>query len=218
MAIVNFMSRSDNAFLIAHCCFYLINLLNVSFIVLFLSYTFEQFQQNLLLKMVCMGCMCELVSCFSSITRYNIDEPYGYYGKIGIVFGGFAYLFLTIPSLHLLALGAIRNRKYLIIGYVFLFLFVTIEIVASLLLWDVNFFFFRQNMKIFKKLKISNGISDKTNGRIKKIIGTKKVQNTLKFRMKPVSFKKVFVFKKKAENFNFFKNSFNHSSASLCWI
>ena len=77
--------------MIAHCGFFMFNVLNVSYILLFEGFAFGRLGQNSLLKIAFFGCLFQICSCLTSIYRYNINDEFGIYAHLGTVFGLIAF-------------------------------------------------------------------------------------------------------------------------------
>jgi len=91
-------------FFAAHVVFFMFNFLNTLYIVLIEGYVLKGFKKNLQLQLALCAAICQMASCYSSIKRYNINEEYGIWGKIGTATGLVAFAFVGCASLRMVAL------------------------------------------------------------------------------------------------------------------
>jgi len=89
--LVDFLSKDADAYLsslVGHCLFFLFNILNTIYIVTFEFFVFNR--KNKFSYFCLFSTVMQMCSCITSITRYNIQDPYGFYGQLGVVTGVFA--------------------------------------------------------------------------------------------------------------------------------
>lgn len=67
----------NNLYMIAHCGFFLFNFLNVVCIPVFHGFVLRRLAKNFLMKMALLTCAAQLITCLTSIHRYNINDEYG---------------------------------------------------------------------------------------------------------------------------------------------
>jgi len=112
MGYVNFLAKEDDLdvgsddrnmnFMLSHFGFLLFNVMNVAYLLLIEGYALGKLQTNVLSKIALVGCACQVLSCITSIHRFNINDEYG--RPIGIesaFFGLLAYFFMNSAVTHL---------------------------------------------------------------------------------------------------------------------
>jgi hypothetical protein len=128
-------------FVVSHSIFCTFNVLNLIYLILFEALTFRRLGKNHLLKLAFLACFFQMNSCFTSIHRYNIDDEYGLYAKIGVVTGLAAYVPFNTTYLHLIFQ---RNTKAIRAGIYFWIVVVIAIGYISLTNWEtVRFSYFR---------------------------------------------------------------------------
>lgn len=132
--IVEFFSNSNTAFLIAHCGFALFNVVNVSFLILFAWIAFGRFRQNFLLKLSFVACSIQIISCISSIHRYNIRDPHGFWGLFGAAAGMIAFVPWNIAYLYLCF--NTNHRRFIRAGSVLFILIAMVDFIPLYILFD----------------------------------------------------------------------------------
>lgn len=88
-------------FLVGHCIFFMLNFLNVCYLIFFEEFTFQRFRKSILLKFGFVACFVQIFSCITSIHRYNIDDEYGIWNKAGVYIGLVAFTFFNFTDLYL---------------------------------------------------------------------------------------------------------------------
>ena len=119
MPIVNFLTDKNieasdlrnSAFLIGHCGFFLFNFLNVLYLILFEGIAFGRLRQNFLSKLSLLACFTQILSCITSIHRYNINEEFGPYGLAGTGLGILAFTPFNIAYLYLFFNNRNNHRR-----------------------------------------------------------------------------------------------------------
>jgi len=91
-------------FFVAHVVFFMFNFLNTLYIVLIEGYVLKGFKKNLQLQLALCAAIFQMASCYSSIKRYNINEEYKIWGKIGTATGLVAFAFMGSACLRMVAL------------------------------------------------------------------------------------------------------------------
>jgi len=99
-----FNTERNIYFYLAHYGFLLFNVLNVTYIVLFEGYALGNLRKNFMLQLATVGCFSQILSCISSLVRYNINDEYSWLGKFGIASGAFAFSFVAAAAMHMLVL------------------------------------------------------------------------------------------------------------------
>eukprot|EP00574_Skeletonema_japonicum_P006649 CAMPEP_0201713692 /NCGR_PEP_ID=MMETSP0593-20130828/441_1 /ASSEMBLY_ACC=CAM_ASM_000672 /TAXON_ID=267983 /ORGANISM="Skeletonema japonicum, Strain CCMP2506" /LENGTH=268 /DNA_ID=CAMNT_0048202869 /DNA_START=85 /DNA_END=891 /DNA_ORIENTATION=+ len=89
-------------FMVGHCIFFMINFLNVCYLILFEEFTFQRLRKNILLQFGFVACFVQLFSCITSVHRYNIGDEYGIFNKAGVVIGIVAFTPLNFTDLYLI--------------------------------------------------------------------------------------------------------------------
>ena len=117
MQIFNFFAHKDYypygtenrniLFMFSHFGFLFFNLLNVSYLVLFEGVIFGRLQKNYLSKLSFFAAFTQLISCLSSMHRYNNNDEFGFWGHFSTVVGLLAYTPFNIAFIYLCF-----NRNY----------------------------------------------------------------------------------------------------------
>jgi len=117
MPILNFLTHKDDypygtdnrniVFLIGHFGFWFFNFLNVSYLILFEGFAFGRLHKNYLSKLSLLAAFTQMISCCSSIHRYNTNDEYGFWGHFSTVAGLLAYTSFNIAFIYLCF-----NRNY----------------------------------------------------------------------------------------------------------
>lgn len=111
-------------FMIAHCGFFMFNLINACSLVLIHHYALGRMSKNPLAQLVLFACCFQMLSCMCSINRYNTDDEFGFFAHAGIATGLIAYTPLNFSHIYLffngngdgaISLGPVR------VGYVAIF-------------------------------------------------------------------------------------------------
>lgn len=139
-------------FVLAHYGFIMFNLLNVFWIIGFEGYIFRNLSRNILHQIVLVGCISQVLSCASSLIRYNINDEFGHWAVIGTVTGNASFFFLNsaVSVVFVKGIGGSDRRQTvwkIISG--FWFVYTTASSIISTIWWDtVRFEYFRPTVPI----------------------------------------------------------------------
>jgi len=121
---------------IGHSLFLLINVLNVSFLLIVQWLILGRLHRSNVLKLTLLGCFCQVISCIFSIIKWNIGDPIGPLGVAGTFAGIAAHIPIDIAFIY-----AFFYKGYstaLVRGSVF-FIIVGISLVTvTYVNWDVG--------------------------------------------------------------------------------
>ena len=111
MPILNFFTHKDDypygtddrnvVFLIGHLGFWFFNFLNVSYLILFEWFAFGRLRKNRLSQLSLLASFTQMISCCSSIYRYNTNDEYGFWGHFSTIVGLIAYTVFNIAFIYL---------------------------------------------------------------------------------------------------------------------
>mmetsp|Transcript_13260 Transcript_13260/g.27811 ORF Transcript_13260/g.27811 Transcript_13260/m.27811 type:complete len:262 (+) Transcript_13260:319-1104(+) len=125
------------AFLVAHCGFFLFNFVNFCFLLLFEGYATKRLWSNRASLWSLAAHLIQLISCMSSIHRYNINDEFGFWARFGTWTGITAFMFIEVPYLYLLFFNDTRKVS---IGMAVVVVFGIASIALSELHWDRDHF------------------------------------------------------------------------------
>ena len=129
------------AMFVSHCGFCLFNIVNVFALVLFEGYATKRLWSNRPSLWSLAGHVVQIMSCITSIHRYNINDEYGYWARVGTWTGIIALSFVAFQYLYLLFFNDTTKVR---IGMAVVAALGTSAIVASELDWDeVHFKYLR---------------------------------------------------------------------------
>jgi len=118
-------------FMLAHSCFLLVNVLNLSYLFLFEGFVFERLQKNLPHKIACVSVFLQIVSCFTSIHKFNIMEEFdNIYAAVGGVAGTVSIGLMSIVYLYCASFDR-DNRNYFKAGMAFWVISCALAVKAS---------------------------------------------------------------------------------------
>jgi len=144
-------AERDINFLTGHEAFFLANFFNVAYLVIFEHYVFRTLTKNFNLQLVLVGCATQAFSCYTSLTRYNINEEYGGWAIAGVFTGNAAYAFLNAAITVLFFDAATGRRGHMVWTIVMgvIALWLTASSILSYIHWeDVRFDIFRKTVPI----------------------------------------------------------------------
>lgn len=165
-------------FMIAHCGFFMFNLINACSLVLIHHYVLGRMSKNPLAQLVLFACFFQMLSCMCSINRYNTNDEYGFFAHAGIATGLIAYTPLNFSHIYLLfngnrdgaiSLGPVR------VGYVAIFKAIWVALAIRCWVFGENnwetldfdpFRDYIRNSTIFQFLSIVSGSYALKKGRI----------------------------------------------------
>lgn len=137
-------SRAIN-FAASHFGFFMFNFINVSYLLFIEGYALRNIGMNAgknFLHLLCLiGCSCQICSCITSMTRYDINDEFNpFWANGGTIFSnmGFA-LCNSAVSVVWFVNSDNRNRKWLITTIFFIVVH-NINSVISYMLWDEKHF------------------------------------------------------------------------------
>lgn len=140
--IVNFLTKNDDpkedfyvAALTAHLIFCMFNVLNITYIVFFEGCVYGRLGKNTLTKLALVGCFAQMLSCMTSIHRYNIYDEYSDWGRLGTLFGLIAYFFVNVGYLYMW-----KRKCVLVIGTLFWLVVASYVGYKSEVNWDEEHF------------------------------------------------------------------------------
>ena len=81
------MPSSNRVAAVGHTVFFLIDLLLFSYLVLYEGFIHRRWSRNRFSQIITIGIVSQMISCITSIIRYNIDDPYEYITTYLSVFG-----------------------------------------------------------------------------------------------------------------------------------
>lgn len=137
---VNTVDRNA-LFLISHFGFVVFNVINVGVLVLLEGYAARRFWTNHVAQISLAAHLMQLVSCVTSLHRFNTNDEFGYWGGAGVVTGVAGVFIMNIVYLHLLFFNNTKKIKW---GIVFWAAVSVLVLLLSYRYWSTeNFKYFR---------------------------------------------------------------------------
>jgi len=108
MVLVDFLDREPlvgsveeaTGKVIGHSLFCLINVLNVSFLLIVQWIILGRLQRSNVLKLTLLGCFCQVISCFFSVIKWNIGDPLGPLGMVACFAGIAGHIPIDIAFIY----------------------------------------------------------------------------------------------------------------------
>eukprot|EP00593_Proboscia_inermis_P003418 CAMPEP_0171299628 /NCGR_PEP_ID=MMETSP0816-20121228/8467_1 /TAXON_ID=420281 /ORGANISM="Proboscia inermis, Strain CCAP1064/1" /LENGTH=279 /DNA_ID=CAMNT_0011775579 /DNA_START=104 /DNA_END=943 /DNA_ORIENTATION=+ len=128
-------------FAVAHFGFFMLNFINVSYLVLVEGIALRNLGKNFLHKMCLAGCALQICSCFTSMWRENINDEYNaFWSGGGTFFSNFGFA-LCSSAVSVVWFHASKNRiKWWTITAIGWLLFHNVNSVISYMQWDEKHF------------------------------------------------------------------------------
>jgi len=132
----------NTTFMMSHFGFFIVNVINAFVLIFFEGFGTGRLRSNRASQFSLAAHLSQLLSCFTSIRRYNVNIEFGLDAKIGTIAGIAGFLFINLSYLHLhYRNGADDIRK----GVVFWTVVCGVVIITTLADWDaVHFDNFRK--------------------------------------------------------------------------
>ena len=128
-------------FFIGHFGFFMFNFLNVSYMVLIQGLVLGNLSRCRRLQLTLVGCLLQIASCVTSLTRYNMVDEYNGWGIAGIVLSFVGYCFMNYSCSVVIFKS---NKKPILITTGVWALLAVILLVLNLVTWEANkFLYFR---------------------------------------------------------------------------
>ena len=134
-------SERNISFLVGHFGFFIFNVINVVVLVAFEGYAFDYLRKNRAAQFMLAACTIQLLSCATSLHRYNLNDEFGVWAKAGMITGTIAITLMTWSYLHLICRDNVRNTVFWMCGTS-----VIAAAVIGMSYWhweEKNFFYFR---------------------------------------------------------------------------
>lgn len=128
-------------FAVSHFGFFMLNFINVSYLVLVEGIALRNLGKNFLHKMCLAGCALQICSCFTSMWRENINDEFSkLYANGGTFFSNFGFA-LCNSAVSVVWFHASKNRiKWWTITTIGWLLFHNVDSVISYMTWDEKHF------------------------------------------------------------------------------
>jgi len=125
-------------FLLGHYGFWLFNVVNTLYLIFVEGYALQTLKKNRLHQNLVAACFVQILSCMCSLTRYNANIEFSFWGKLGTLTGCIALQFLCAAVTPVFFLNSNESVKWeKIISWITAIMLTTV-IFLTYIKWEDN--------------------------------------------------------------------------------
>jgi len=136
---LEYVSQERNInFLLGHYGFWLFNVVHVLYLIFVEGYALRTLKKNRLHQNLVAACFVQILSCTCSLIRYNTNDEFSVWGKLGTLTGCIALYFLCAAVTPIFFLNSNESVKWeKIISWITAILFTTVMF-GTYIKWEDN--------------------------------------------------------------------------------